>query len=56
MMLTFPLQKAHFTAHKTLIAQSADFEIHAFAYRSGIEALEIKNSQGHLVCCHSWAK
>lgn len=49
MMLTFPLQKAHFTAHKTLIAQSADFEIHAFAYRSGIEALEIKNSQGHLV-------
>lgn len=48
-MFTIPLYKEQFGKEKTLIAQSASFEINTFTYNSGIQAVEIKNSKGHLV-------
>ncbi|GAK87409.1 putative uncharacterized protein STY3991 [Vibrio ponticus] len=48
-MFKIPLYKEQFQAQKTLLAQSEHFEVFAFKYNSGVEAIEIKNSQGHLV-------
>ena len=48
-MITIPLHKEHFTKQKQLIAHSNNFEVNAFVFNSGIEALEIKNNQGHLI-------
>ncbi|ROV62103.1 DUF4432 family protein [Vibrio ponticus] len=48
-MFKIPLYKEQFQAHKSLLAQSEHFEVSAFKYNSGVEAIEIKNSQGHLV-------
>lgn len=48
-MFTIPLYKENFTKQKQLIAKSNDFEVNTFIYNSGIEALEIKNSQGYLI-------
>ncbi|MGL5336831.1 MAG: DUF4432 domain-containing protein, partial [Enterovibrio sp.] len=48
-MYTIPLYKQHFSTQKTLLLQSNDFEVHTFQYHSGVQAVEIKNSKGHLV-------
>ncbi|WP_114766843.1 aldose 1-epimerase family protein [Vibrio rhodolitus] len=48
-MFKIPLYKEQFQAQKTLLAQSEHFEVFAFKYNLGVEAIEIKNSQGHLV-------
>ncbi|MGR5130834.1 aldose 1-epimerase family protein [Vibrio alfacsensis] len=48
-MFTIPLYKEQFSKERALLLRSDDFEVHAFQYNSGVHALEIKNSQGHLV-------
>lgn len=48
-MLTIPLYRQHFSTQRTLLLQSDDFQVHTFQYHSGVQAVEIKNSQGHLV-------
>ena len=48
-MFTLPLYKNQFKQQKTLLLQSKDFEVTSFKYNSGVEAIEIKNSKGHLV-------
>lgn len=48
-MFTIPLYKEQFSKERALLLRSDDFEVHAFQYNSGVQALEIKNSQGHLV-------
>ncbi len=48
-MFTLPLYKHSFSRNRSLIARSDAFEIYTFVYNSGVEAVEIRNSKGHLV-------
>ncbi|GLO62528.1 DUF4432 domain-containing protein [Vibrio sp. MACH09] len=48
-MYTLPLNKALFNSNETVFIQSEHFTVCGFKYNSGIEALKIKNSKGHLV-------
>ncbi|OCH19020.1 DUF4432 domain-containing protein [Aliivibrio sp. 1S165] len=48
-MFTIPLSKDLFKKEKNTVIKSDDFEVNTFRYNSGIEALEIKNSKGHLI-------
>ncbi|MGR5238004.1 aldose 1-epimerase family protein [Vibrio alfacsensis] len=48
-MFTIPLYKEQFSKERALLLQSDDFEVHTFQYNSGVQAVEIKNSKGHLV-------
>lgn len=48
-MLKLTLNKAIFRDKKTNIIKSDNFEINTFTYNSGIKAIELKNSKGHLI-------
>ncbi|MGK0409412.1 MAG: hypothetical protein ACJASB_001568 [Shewanella psychromarinicola] len=48
-MFTIPLHKDNFKKEKTNVIKSNDFEINTFIYNSGVHAVEMKSSQGHLV-------
>ncbi|WP_223917819.1 aldose 1-epimerase family protein [Vibrio sp. B1REV9] len=49
MMFTIPLYKEQFAKERMLILKSESFEVNTFKYNSGVEAVEIKNTKGHLV-------
>src|SRR5699024_2944353 len=44
-----PLRRADFESAERVIVQTPDFEARAFRYASGVEALRLVNSRGHLV-------
>lgn len=47
-MYTFPLNKKLFEKQKRVLIESKNFQISAFKYNSGIEAIRVKNSKGYL--------
>lgn len=48
-MYTIPLRKAQFNQQEEIIIQSEYFKVLGFKYNSGIEAIKIENSKGHLI-------
>ncbi|KAB2823610.1 aldose 1-epimerase family protein [Aliivibrio finisterrensis] len=48
-MFTIPLSKTLFKSEKNSLISSTDFQVSTFTYQSGVEAIEIQNSQGHLI-------
>lgn len=48
-MYTLPLNKRLFESQKRILIESKNFQISGFKYNSGIEAIKIENSKGHLI-------